>query len=223
MHTTPLTRALMAPYFLDAWLAATGGAPTREAAELLLALLYNETANGASLQNSNWGNLSHNPATGGDYWRPPWFDAEQIALIADPAKRARMEALHAQMLAHKAPEAFKAFASHEDGAANFVRFVLRPKMRPLIDAANSGDAVAFAHAVHSTAYCPDEACRNAGPTYDRIRSEMRAAAILPTSLPAPAPSTLSPKRSGAGQAVATMLVAGLGGWLLWKRYKRGGR
>lgn len=222
MRTTPLTRALMVPYFLEAWQAATGGMPSRSLAELLLALLYVETANGASLQNFNWGNLSANPATGGDYWRPPWFDLERIAAIEDPAKRARMESLHAQMLAKKAPEAFRAYGSHEQGAASFVALLLRPKMQPLLAAAETGDAVRFAHAVHSTAYCPDEACKNAGPTYDRVRAEMRAANILPGGA-VPATTTgagSSSKKSSGGAVLVTAVMAGISGYLLWRRYKK---
>lgn len=166
---TPLTRDATAALFVPAYVEVFGELPDRNRAELLLALIWLENANGQSFIRYNWGNLATRPSSGGDYWRPSWFDLDQVQAMADGPKKARLLDLHARMLAGSAPEAFRAFGSQAEGLRAWLHFLTSPGMRPLLEAASSGDAVAFAHAVFSSRYCPDPECRAAGPSYARLR------------------------------------------------------
>jgi hypothetical protein len=172
---TPLTRDATAALLVPAYVEVFGELPDRNRAELLLALIWIENANGQAFIQRNWGNLSTKPSAGVDYWRPSWFDLAQVEAMPDGAKKARLLDLHARMLAKKAPEAFRAFASHPEGLRAWLRLLKSPGMRPLLEAASSGDAVAFAHAVFSTRYCPDPECRAAGPSYARQRDLIHSA------------------------------------------------
>lgn len=166
---TPLTRDATAELFVPAYVDVFGEAPDRDRAELLLALIWIENANGASIIRNNWGNLATKPSFGGDYWRPAWFDLDQVQAMPDSAKRARLLDLHQRMVDGRAPEAFRAFATQADGLRAWLRFLSSPAMRPVLEAASSGNAVAFAHAIFSSGYCPDPECKAAGPSYARQR------------------------------------------------------
>lgn len=170
---TPLSRDATAAAFLPAYAQAFGALPDRNRAELLLALVWLENANGKAIIQHNWGNLATKP-NGGDYWRPPWFDLAAVEALPDGGKKSRLLDLHQRMLNGAAPEAFRAFASHELGAAAWLRLLQKPGMSGVLAAASSGDAVAFAHAIFSSGYCPDPECRDAGPSYDKLRDEIRA-------------------------------------------------
>lgn len=172
---TPLSRDATAAAFLRAYIQLFGAEPDRQRAELLLALIWLENADGQAIIQGNWGNLATRPSSGGDYWRPSWFDLAEVEAMPAGAKRDRLLKLHARMVAGKAPEAFRAFASTDEGLAAYLRFLAKPAMRPILEAASSGDAVAFAHAIFSTRYCPDPECRDAGPSYARKRDAIRAA------------------------------------------------
>jgi hypothetical protein len=52
-------------------------------------------------------------------WRPPWFDPNEAR--GNP----RNERLHLEMLAGRAPSAFRAYASREEGARDFARVLAR--------------------------------------------------------------------------------------------------
>jgi hypothetical protein len=170
---TPLTRDETAARFVPAYRAVFGEEPDRNRAELLLALAWLENANGQSFIQFNWGNLSVKPSDADAYWRPPWFDLAEVEALPEGAKKARLLDVHARMVAGKAPEAFRAFGSHEEGLAAWLRLL---KARPaILDAASSGDSTRFAHAIFSTRYCPDVECRDAGPSYGKLRDQIRAA------------------------------------------------
>lgn len=172
---TPLTRDATAAMLVPAYVEVFGEMPDQQRAELLLALIWIENANGQSFIQRNWGNLATKPSAGVDYWRPSWFDLDQVEAMPDGPKKARLVDLHARMLAGKAPEAFRAFATHGDGLRAWLRLLKSPGMKPVLDAASSGDAVAFAHAIFSSRYCPDPECRAAGPSYARTRDLIHAA------------------------------------------------
>lgn len=175
---TPLTRDATAALLVPAYVEVFGEAPDQARAELLLALIWIENANGQSIIQNDWGNLATKPSLGGDYWRPPWFDLDQVEAMPDGAKKARLLDLHQRMLDGKAPEAFRAFATQQDGLRAWLRLLATPGMRPILTAASSGDAVAFAHAIFSTRYCPDPECKAAGPSYARTRDLIHAAAYF---------------------------------------------
>ncbi len=172
---TPLTRDGTAAAFLPAYVDVFGEEPDRNRAELLLALAWLENANGNAFIQFNWGNLSTSPNAGVDYWRPPWFDLDKVNALSDGPKKDLMLQRHAQMIAGTTPEAFRAFTSHEIGARTWLNLLKKPGMAPILAAASSGDATAFAHAIFSTRYCPDAACRDAGPSYGALRDEINKA------------------------------------------------
>lgn len=177
---TPLTRDQTAARFLATYRALFGELPDQQRAELLLALVWLENANGSSLIQGNWGNLATKAREDVSFWRPPWFDLEKVEALADGAKKTRLLDLHDRMLRGQAPEAFRAFPDQDAGARAWLSLLRTPGMQQVLDAASSGDAVAFAHAIFASRYCPDPECRDAGPSYARLRDQIRAAGYFAT-------------------------------------------
>lgn len=170
---TPLSRAEMAARFLAGYVERFGQQPDRNRAELLLALAFLENANGSAIIQFNWGNVSTTARDSVNYWRPPWFDLVEVEAMPDGPKKARLLDVHQRMLDNAAPSAFLALPSHDAGVQRWLGELQR---RPnVLEAATSGDPVAFAHAIFSTRYCPDPECRDAGPSYGKLRDEIRAA------------------------------------------------
>lgn len=162
----------MAAALVPAFAAAFGRPIDRETAELLLALLFIENDHGRAVIEHNWGNISTFVKDGVDYWRPPWFDLDAVNARPDTdPKKARYLALHQQMVDHKAPSAFLAFPDDAHGIMVWLHNV-KPSM---YDAAKTGDPMAFADAYWASGYCPDDACRDSGPTYRSLQSSIRAA------------------------------------------------
>ncbi len=170
---TPLTRAEMAALLVPAYVQRFGAEPDRDRAEMLLALAFLENANGSAIIDFNWGNVSVTPSAAVNYWRPPWFDLAEVEAMPEGAKKARLLDVHQRMVDGKAPSAFLALSSH---AAGLQRWLGELARRPtVLDAASSGDAEAFAHQIFATRYCTDPECRDAGPSYAKLRDEIRAA------------------------------------------------
>lgn len=170
---TPLTRAEMAALFVPAYVERFGTAPDRDRAELLLALAFLENANGAAIIQFDWGNLAVKASDAVNYWRPPWFSLVDVEAMPEGAKKARLLDLHQRMLDGKAPAAFLALPSHAVGLQRWLGELAR---RPsLLAAASTGDAQAFAAQIFATRYCTDPECRDAGPSYAKLRDEIRAA------------------------------------------------
>ncbi len=178
--STPLTEAALAQQIIGAYAAHFGQAPDRETAELLLALIDIENAHGASIIDHNWGNVSTFVKDSIDYWRPPWFDLDAVNALPDGPNKQHLLFEHGEMVANRAPSAFLALPDHETGARVFLSNV-KPSM---YEAASSGDPMAFAHAYWSSGYCPDEACKNSGPTFAKLQAAIRAAGYFATLAPA---------------------------------------
>lgn len=174
---TPLTRDATAEIFLPAYLEVFGELPDQNRAELLLAQVWLENANGQSIIQHNWGNLATVPGAS-DYWRPPWFDLDKVQAMPEGAKKSRYLALHDRMLKGTVPQAFRAFPSHVDGARAWLRLLAKERMRPILDAASSGSPEAFARATFDTGYCADQECKHAGPSYAKLRDQIRAASYF---------------------------------------------
>lgn len=87
--------------------------PTQEVNLAVLACI--ETGRGRSTQNFNLGNISAGPTYPHEVWRPPWF-------LPEPGERNAR--LHAEMKAGRAPSAFRAYTSAEEGAEDFARVLL---------------------------------------------------------------------------------------------------
>jgi hypothetical protein len=180
---------------VSGYVAHFGVPPDRETAELLLALVDIENAHGAAIIQHNWGNISTFVSDAVNYWRPPWFDLEAVQALDDSdPKKAHLLFEHQQMVDHKAPSAFLAFDTHAAGIASWLHNV-KPSMYA---AASSGDPMAFAKAYWSSGYCPDEACKNSGPTFQKLQAAIRAKGYFAGLAPA------AKKKLSAGEA-ATLL------------------
>lgn len=218
---TPVSEADAAAALVPAFAARFGRPIDRETAELLLALLFIENDHGRAIIEHNWGNISTFAKDGVNYWRPPWFDLEKIQAMADSSRKTRYLDLHQRMLDRKVPSAFLAFPDHATGIKVWLANV-KPSM---YEAAATGDPMAFAHAYWSSGYCPDQACKDSGPTYRSLQQSIRAkgffnglessekkggaaAAALPSS-PLVPPLSLagsSTARSGSVGGVVSMLA-----------------
>jgi hypothetical protein len=192
---TPLSEAALAQQIVSAYQTHFGHAPDRETAELLLALIDIENAHGNSIIQFNWGNISTFVKDSIDYWRPPWFDLDAVNALPDGPNKSHLLFEHAEMAAHRAPVAFLAFNDHDTGARVFLSNV-KPSM---YDAAATGDPMAFALAYWSSGYCPDEACKNSGPTFQKLQASIRAAgyfnALAPAKKKAVSPPVTSPAQA----------------------------
>lgn len=193
---TPVSPSAMAAAVPAAYAQRFGQAPDRETAELLLALLFLENDHGRAVIQHNWGNISVFAGPNVDYWRPPWFDLADIEARPDEdPRKARYLALHQQMLDHKAPSAFRAFGDDQAGIVVWLANV-KPSMYA---AAATGDPMAFANAYWSSGYCPDQACKDSGPTFRKLQAEIRNANYF---------GALEPSKKKAGQSPAPMVNPG---------------
>jgi len=190
---TPVTQDDAARRIVAAYAAKFGHAPTREEAELLTALVFLENAHGSAVIQHNWGNVSTFVKPTIDYWRPPWFDLDAVNALPDGPKKNHLLFEHAEMLAHRAPQAFLAFDSHEQGLKSWLANV-KPSM---YEAARAGDPMGFAHAYWASGYCPDEACRNSGPTFAKLQAQIRAAGYF-SGLASGTPPQSPPAAGGGG-------------------------
>jgi hypothetical protein len=132
---TPLALASL-PGVIEAAFGQLGSRLTPIQRVNLAALVAIETNRGRSVQNGNVGNISAGESFSGPVWRPPWFEVTEASSPRDVA-------LHAAMLAGRAPRAFKAYGSVQEGAKDFARFLLQPAYAPLMRAAASSDVDAF--------------------------------------------------------------------------------
>jgi len=153
----------------------------------LAALVAIETARGRSVVANNIGNISAAESYPGPIWRPPWF--------ADPS-----HPTHAQMLAGRAPRAFRAYATPEDGARAFAALLSSPNYARLMRAANQPDAVVFLRAL-SERYSPDYGPQHA-PTLRALQRDFGLGSL--------------PGATGGGSDLATLLLLGLIAWAWWK-------
>lgn len=174
---TALEAPAAAAVLVDAYKVVHGKPPALELAELELAHAWGlETARSKGMWFFNWGNLSaggfvsgppgdeaarrERISWSGDVWRPPWYeappegDAESTVSVGG-----NLAALHAKMLAGKAPSAFRAYGSHAQGAEGYQRLLARPGFAPMLRAGELGDARAYARAVVDTGYCRDRNCQ----------------------------------------------------------------
>lgn len=150
-QSTPVTAVALAPLLTTGLAARIGATPVRSLALMLMAQIWAENAQGNAVIQNNIGNLSAGgfihgveKLQPGDYWRPPWFDLAEIANVKDAEKKSRYTAQHAQMLNGEIPSAFHAWDSLGQGMWAYLNLIFRPVYQPLLMAAASGDALAFA-------------------------------------------------------------------------------
>lgn len=113
----------------------------------MLAQINIETANGEACNNNNPGNLTIEETTSRDFFRPLWYREED-------ATTPRLKQLHDLMLEGKAPRAFRAYDTLDQGTADYVA-ELKKRYPSILRAAESGDAATFASAIKSSGYAPD--------------------------------------------------------------------
>lgn len=137
----------------------------RQEAELYLAHIWAiEDARGNGVLNNNPGNLTAAESYVGDAYRPSWFELTDTSSEKDKAR-------HADMLAGKAPSAFRSYPSFDQGLTDYFKFIFQ-KFVPLASAANSGDPVRFANAIFDTHYSAEEPAQGItrASTADSLRS-----------------------------------------------------
>lgn len=138
---TPTPLAFYAiPALIDAAFRAKGKVLSPVQRANLATLVAIETARGSAVQNYNIGNITAAESYHGSAWRPPWFDV-------DASSSERMLALHASMIAGKAPRAFRAYESHEQGALDFASLLLASGYASLMRGAESSDPDVFRRAL----------------------------------------------------------------------------
>jgi len=165
---------------------------------MLATLSAIETARGASLTNNNFGFISAGPSYEGAVFRPAWFEESEAA--GNP----KLERLHEEMKAGRAPSAFRAYMTPEDGARDFAR-VLLAQFPEVISAAKLPDADSFRSAL-ALKYSPDY--RNPKAT-ESIAKLMREFGLSPRVI----------STAGAGATGFWMFALVL--WLAWHRSKKG--
>lgn len=159
----------------------------------LAVLVAIETGQGASAQNHNLGNITASESYSGDAWRPPWFDA------AEAAGNEKHERLHAAMLEGRAPKAFRAYPSREEGARDFARTIVRD-FPEVFAAADARDPDAFRRAL--------------GKAYSRDYASNAAVTETIRKLQAKFGLTTAALATGV-EASSALVVAGLL-YLLWR-------
>jgi hypothetical protein len=229
-RATPLAETELGGRLLEAWRSTGLPLLPRAGLELLLALLFIENGRGRSIIQHNWGNLSSRARETDTYWRPPWFDAAEVAAIADPAKRERMQAIHERMVAGREPKAFEAHPSHEAGARRWIKR-LHERFGGLVDAAATGDALAFAKAYGESGYCASPICQDEdrfAETFGELAARIRARGDIPPDADAgdvvaglpPSPAPRGGTAGGAATAMVMLAAVGIGGAWWYSRRKR---
>lgn len=161
--------------------------PTQEANLAVLACI--ETGRGRSTQNFNIGNISAALNYPHEVWRPPWF-------LPEPGERNAR--LHAEMQAGRAPSAFRAYSSAEEGAEDFAR-VLLSQHQNVLEAAKVVNPDLLRREL-AKAYSKDYANPKHTETFARLQREYGL----------DSPSVVLPATSAAVVLVAAAVIA-----LLW--------
>jgi hypothetical protein len=150
------------------------------------ALVALETSRGRAIFNGNVGNISAGQSYAGPVWRPPWFE------VTD-ASSARELALNQAMREGRAPSAFRAYDSVQQGVLDFARLLLGQAYAPLLRAANGNDVDAFRREL-AARYSPDYSNTAATRNLEKLRAELGGAP------------------PGAGGAAGLVLLLGAAWW-----------
>lgn len=217
---TPFTLAQGADALLKA-LHAAGILPHRQEGLLMLAQLNVETANGEACNNDNPGNLTADENGTHDFFRPIWY-------LEEDATTPRLKQLHDLMLDGKAPKAFRAYSSLEQGVTDYVA-ELKKRFPSLLRAAESGDPVAFAAAIKTSGYAPDAPAGTDNTMKQMLQSYLKAGVysglpLVGTGGPSqpsqpPGSDSPSPFTPLGGRADLPLLMVGSHGTAveLWQR------
>lgn len=137
------------------------GPLTRELAQSLLSLVWIETG-GGNLKNWNPGNISASDSYSGMLWRPPWYPEP-----TDETPQ-KYRDLHRAMLNKTAPSGFRAYATIDQGFADFVN-QLRHSFPEVVAAAQHGTADQFRQAL-SQKYSHDYRNPQSTATFEKLRA-----------------------------------------------------
>lgn len=135
--------------------------PTQEVNLAVVACI--ETGRGKSVQNNNIGNLSAAPSYAFEVWRPPWFEAP------GPNASERNRRLHVEMKQGRAPSAFRAYTTPDEGAEDYARMLLKT-FPNVLEAAKTVNANALRVEL-SKAYSKDYADPRHTVTLARLQAE----------------------------------------------------
>jgi hypothetical protein len=187
--STPISEAAAADELVHA-LEAQGETPNQAQAALLLAQLIFEGAI-VACKNHNVGNITTTSDASKDFFRPIWFDLADPEIPAlKPADKAKIVALHEQMVKGKAPRAFR---SYDDFTAGFHDYVweLIHQFPDIIAAARRGDADAMAAAVkkHYTPDAPSSLPATLASISAAVLARGRFAQLPPKASPAQTPAS----------------------------------
>lgn len=155
---------------LVAALRAAGEEPHRQEAELLLGQLWLETGRGAACDNHNVGNITSGSRWTGNFFRPVWY-------TVTPESSPHLQHLHEQMLAGKAPSAFRAYADFEHGFSDYVANLLHT-FPGIVLGARSADAMAVSQAIRSSGYNPDNPVAPTAASLASLQREFEGAGVF---------------------------------------------
>jgi hypothetical protein len=169
-------------------------------------LVLVETGNGKALKQWNVGNLSAGGFYSGSeklvyptYWRPPWFSGTGE--------------LHDRMIAGKAPSAFRAYSSLEQGVSAYVGLLRSRQYQALVVAADLDDVSGFVQALHDSGYSSDYGPKHV-PTFSSIIRDIRGTYATHMQVATPQSSHL-----GASTVLMVGGVLLLTGAVFWGKIK----
>jgi hypothetical protein len=197
---TPVDEVQGSIYLVVALTTALQSVLSEQIAVYSMALAWIETGNGQLIQN-NPGNITKTSNWTGNYWRPPWYPDDH-----DP----KYDALHAAMLAGKAPSAFRAYPDQQSGWNDYAREIVRRKK--LLAAMNADDPAAVVAALHDS-YSSDYGEKHV-ETFRKLVAGFRSRNLF-GGLPRATTSVATTKRTtGVGIGTILVLVAGAGAALV---------
>lgn len=202
---TPLSTRQIVDGLSGAYLELEGQDIPERLLESLTVLVLIETDHGRALDNNNSGNVSANPSTyGGYYFRPRWYALTEASTDRD-------RELHQLMLDKKAPEAFRAYMTAQDGFKDYLRHFLADKRRPLLEAFEAGNAAAMVAELQRF-YSPDYNSDHVD-TINRLQAELRAEGYFapPSSRGTPGPTS----GHDVGRALLAIVAIGSAGAYLF--------
>lgn len=178
-----------------------GHEPDSHTVNNLSALIALEVARGKAVNNHNLGNISVSESFSGTAWRPPWFEV-------DSNSSERNKFLHEEMLAGRAPRAFRAYSTLADGAGDWARR-MATTFKSALEAA-AGPTEAFRVAL-SKGYSHEYSNPAAGKTLAALVTEFGGD-----------PGGIAPSGGSRGRGIV-FAIAGVGlGWYTLRYVRKRG-
>jgi hypothetical protein len=217
---TSLSRPQVVSEILAAFKRRFGRTPTRLEARALYTLMAHETRHGKSIIAHNWGNVSTRQDSGHDWWLPTWLDADYIAAQPEGPRLEQLYKLELAATQGKAPEAFRAYDSHEEGADAWLGLLATDRYTRIVQARGPEE---LWRAVWETGYCYEGDCNHDAvrQTYASIwEATGRPETVEGAAIAAATAGGYSGRSKPGGGGLVAMLSAGvvmLGGAVIWSR------